>query len=119
MSEHESQAGSRMLRLSREEGGPEEIVAPVEPDSKLTEGAVKEIAEQAPVRRFTDDDGTVWTAEVKLPRSTAWGSDMRMAPMILFWSDNRACLATVRPSAGLGELTTEELRSHLQSCLRG
>jgi hypothetical protein len=107
------------LRLIREEGGPEEMVAPVERTSMLTEVAVKELAEQAPVRRFTDDEGTVWTAEVKLPRSTAWGSDVRMAPMILFWSEKRACLATVRPSAGLGELTTEELRSHLQSCLRG
>ena len=67
-------------------------------------------------RRFQDDTGAVWVAEVKRPRSMR-PSDEKSTPMILFWNDNRACLASLRSERGFMELSVEELRQHLRACL--
>lgn len=107
--------GSPSLRLSAE-GRPDEMVARV-PARGLAELDVRQLAERACLRRFTTEDGTVWTAELKSPRVGLPGgySD---ASMVLFWSDQRACLTTLRPRRGLGEMTVSELRDQLRLCLQ-
>lgn len=64
-------------------------------------------------RRFQDDDGAVWVAEVKRARTM---SD-EATPMILFWTESRACLASLRSRREFMELSLEELREHLHACL--
>lgn len=70
-----------------------------------------------PRRLFADEEGVLWTAELRRPRIAADGS--QLSPLILFWSDTRACLATLRSSRPITELSEEELRRHLRACLTG
>ena len=72
--------------------------------------------ERDPRRLFADDQGVLWTAELRRPRVTGEGPG---APLILFWSDTRACMATLRNSRPIAELTEDELRRHLRACLTG
>lgn len=67
-------------------------------------------------RRFQDDTGVVWVAEVKRPGSMG-PSEKNATPMILFWNDTRACLASLRSQRDFMELSVEELREHLRACL--
>ena len=73
--------------------------------------------ERAPRRLFADESGTLWTAELRRPR--AKGPDHAPSRLILFWSEARACLATLRGVEGLAELTEDDLRRHLRTCLTG
>ena len=47
------------------------------------------------------------------------GPDHAPSRLILFWSEARACLATLRGVEGLAELTEDDLRRHLRTCLTG
>lgn len=67
-------------------------------------------------RRFTDERGVLWTAEVRRARTR--GAGPRSGPaLVLFSSESRACLASLPEDRPLGELTVEELRDHLRACL--
>lgn len=107
-------AGS--LRLSAVEREAEEMEARVPTESRLSDQDLRGIAEQASLRRFTAEDGTVWTAELRTapPMPGVYRSP---SPMVMFWSANRACLTTLKPRRGLGEMTVTELRAHLAMCL--
>lgn len=86
-------------------------------ETERRRGSVGEDASTDGVRRrFQDDTGAVWVAEVKRPRSMS-PSDENATPMILFWNDTRACLASLRSKRGFMELSVEELREHLRACL--
>ena len=74
--------------------------------------------ERAPRRLFADEAGVLWTAELRKPR-VASTAGREPTPLILFWSDTRACLATLRTHQPLAELTEEDLRRHLHTCLSG
>lgn len=74
--------------------------------------------ERTPRRLFADDAGVLWTAELRRPRLPAMPGHPT-SPLILFWSDSRACLATVRSTVPLSDLSEEDLRRHLQACLSG
>ncbi|HSH44224.1 MAG TPA: hypothetical protein VK966_00075 [Longimicrobiales bacterium] len=65
-------------------------------------------------RRFQDEQGDVWVAEVKRPRTMVEDGS---TPMILFWTETRACLASLRSNRPFMELSLEELREHLRVCL--
>lgn len=67
-------------------------------------------------RRFQDETGAVWVAEMKRPR-TMGAPNGDATPMILFSNDNRACLASLRSERRFMELSLEELRGHLRACL--
>ena len=72
-----------------------------------------------PARRlFADENGTLWTAELRRPR-LATDPARTAGPLILFWSETRACLASVRNSRPLSDLTEDDLRLHLRACLSG
>lgn len=75
-----------------------------------------ERTDRSPRRLFADDAGVLWTAELRRPRAAAGGGETA-APLILFWSETRACLATLRGGAAITELTEEDLRRHLRACL--
>jgi hypothetical protein len=88
--------------------------------AETTEGAEADRiggVEHAPRRLFADESGTLWTAELRRPR--AKGPDHAPSRLILFWSEARACLATLRGVDGLAELTEDDLRRHLRTCLTG
>ena len=75
-------------------------------------------AERSARRLFADENGVLWTAELRRPRLAA--DPARTAgPLILFWSETRACLASVRNSRPLSDLTEDDLRLHLRACLSG
>ncbi|HUE77998.1 MAG TPA: hypothetical protein VMM83_08660 [Longimicrobiales bacterium] len=86
-------------------------------ERRMTAGEARDPGD-APARRFSDETGVVWTAELRRPRTPPIPGRVS-APMILFWSDTRACLATLRSDRGLDELTEEDLRRHLRACLSG
>lgn len=91
--------------------------SPVESASTAGSGAGRG-PERSPRRLFADDAGVLWTAELRRPRLPTGRGDAP-APLILFWSETRACLATLREGRGLAELSEDELRRHLRSCLSG
>lgn len=70
-----------------------------------------------PRRLFADEEGVLWTAEMRRPRLATTGGPS--SPLILFWSDTRACMATVRHGRPITELSEDELRGHLRACLSG
>lgn len=78
----------------------------------------RERQERGPRRLFADEEGVLWTAEVRRPRFSGPDGEPG-APLILFWSDTRACLATLRRAQPIAELTEDELRGHLRACLTG
>lgn len=86
-------------------------------ERRMTAGATDDPGE-APSRRFTDEAGVIWTAELRRPRRPP-NPGRVSSPMILFWSDTRACLATLQGERGIAELTDEDLRRHLRACLSG
>lgn len=77
-----------------------------------------ERGDRSPRRLFADEAGVLWTAELRRPRQERW-PDKAATPLILFWSETRACLATLREASGLRDLSEEELRRHLRTCLAG
>lgn len=69
-------------------------------------------------RLFADENGVLWTAELRRPRHPT-DPARTGGPLILFWSETRACLASVRNSRPLSDLTEDDLRLHLRACLSG
>lgn len=108
--------GGRWVWFRSEAGG--EMEARVEGDGEVTAVEATELATRADVRRFVDERGVEWTAELKRSRVRLGGAGAE-SPMVLFWCVDRACLATLAPTRSLGELTTDELRAQLRMCLSG
>lgn len=77
-----------------------------------------EPVERSARRLFADENGVLWTAELRRPR-LATDPGRTGGPLILFWSETRACLGSVRNSRPLAELTEDDLRLHLRACLSG
>ena len=72
---------------------------------------------EIPRRLFADEHGVLWTAELRRPSTPP--PDGERASLLLFWSDTRACLVTLRSDRALSALSDEDLRRHLRSCLSG
>lgn len=74
-------------------------------------------AGRTPRRLFADDDGVLWTAELRRPARS--GSAANGGRLILFWSEDRACITTLKEPTPIADLSEEELRRHLRTCLTG
>lgn len=98
------------------QGGTEATRTPGRSDSGRA--GAEEPVERSARRLFADEDGVLWTAELRRPRLAA-DPARTGGPLILFWSETRACLASVRNSRPLAELTDEDLRLYLRACLSG
>lgn len=81
-------------------------------------GGGGEPVERSARRLFADENGVLWTAELRRPRLAA-DPARTGGPLILFWSETRACLASVRNSRPLSDLSEDDLRVHLRACLSG
>ena len=87
-------------------------------DTMRSEARIGGGGDRGPRRLFADASGVLWTAELRRPRVPGLGGQSP-APVILFWSETRACLATLRSHQPIADLSEDDLRRHLQACLSG